>query len=34
MMQYKNEINKSRAKNEEVLRLFDGLKKSMRLQKV
>jgi len=34
MMQYKNEINKSKGKHEEVLKLFDALKKSMRLQKV
>ena len=33
-MQYKNEINKSKGKHEEVLKLFDALKKSMRLQKV
>jgi hypothetical protein len=34
MMQYKNEINKSKAKHDEVLKLFDALKKSMRLRKV
>jgi len=34
MMQYKNEINKSKVKHEEVLKLFEALKKSMRLQKV
>tara|TARA_B110000285_G_C15096652_1_gene602411 strand:+ start:1026 stop:1184 length:159 start_codon:yes stop_codon:yes gene_type:complete len=34
MMQYKNEINKSKTKHDEVLKLFDALKKSMRLRKV
>ena len=33
-MQYKNEINKLKVKHDEVLKLFDALKKSMRLQKV
>ena len=34
MMQYKTEINKSKAKHEEMSKLFEALKKSMRLQKV
>jgi len=31
MMQYKNENHKTREKNEEISKLFEALKKSLRL---
>jgi hypothetical protein len=31
MMQYKNEIVKTKEKNDEILKLFEALKKSLRL---
>ena len=33
-MQYKNENTKTREQNDEILKLFEALKKSLRLQKV
>ena len=34
MVQYKKEVDQTRVKNEEILNLFEALKKSLRLQKV